>query len=951
GIYSGQGNIDIDFRGKAITVRSENGADSCIIDCKNLGQGFHFHNGEGKNSILDGFKICNGTTVRFGGGIRCTASSPTIKNCIVSYNSAEEGGGGMYNCYNSSPTVTNCTFSGNSSGYGAGMSNNYSNPIVTNCTFSGNSARGWGGGMFNNEYSSSTITNCTFSSNSADNRGGGIYTGSGELTITNCIFWGNTARTGSQIYDYERSSTTITYSNVQDGWEGEGNIDADPCFVDADGADNIVGTEDDNLSLLAGSACADAGNNDAVPPDVIFDLYGAPRFADEPYAPDTGHGTAPIVDMGAYEVAKPSFVLSTVSITVPEGQTATFAVALVLEPAGTVQVNVTFQSGDPDITVQSGAVLTFDPANYLVPKTVVLAAAEDEDQLNDTAIIGISGPGFINCAVTAAELDNEPNPNILFVDARATSGNNGANWPNALTYLQEALHLAAEYPQFEQLLVAEGVYTPAPPEGDREATFQLVGGLAMYGGFPAGGGSWQDRDPDVHKTILSGDLNGDDGPDFANNSENSYQVVTSEGTIETTVLDGFIITGGSSSGMRNSESSPTITNCIFSGNAGFFGGGMENHYSSPTITNCTFSGNSASYYGGGMVNFEYSEPTLINCTFSGNSAEYEGGGVQNSYRSSPILTNCTFSGNSAGDEGGGVQNNHRSSPILTNCTFVQNSAENGNALACDSYEQDYPSSVELTNCILWNGGSEIWNNDGSIINISHSDIRGGQTGIFDPCEAVIWKAGNIDADPCFVEPGYWDINGTPDDANDDFWVEGDYHLQSVAGRWDPNGETWVQDEVSSPCIDAGDPNTCIGFEPNPNGDVINMGAYGGTTEASMSPSGVDCISADHPDYDEWVQVGEPICWCYQTQCHGDADCRSQGTQNYWVSTEDLDILITAWNKSFSEIDGQMADSVPLICADFDHKAQGKQEYRVSTNDLDILIANWQIPNGPNPDCP
>jgi hypothetical protein len=111
------------------------------------------------------------------------------------------------------------------------------------------------------------------------------------------------------------------------------------------------------------------------------------------------------------------------------------------------------------------------------------------------------------------------------------------------------------------------------------------------------------------------------------------------------------------------------------------------------------------------------------------------------------------------------------------------------------------------------------------------------------------------------------------------------------------------------------------------------------------------LSADHLDYDEWIKVGEPVCWCYKRQCHGDTDGKPQGRQQYWVSTNDLDVLIAAWNKPFAEIDGRTVNGAALICADFDHKAQGKENYRVSTDDLDILIANWNQANAPAPDCP
>ena len=108
--------------------------------------------------------------------------------------------------------------------------------------------------------------------------------------------------------------------------------------------------------------------------------------------------------------------------------------------------------------------------------------------------------------------------------------------------------------------------------------------------------------------------------------------------------------------------------------------------------------------------------------------------------------------------------------------------------------------------------------------------------------------GSISVDPCFAEPGYWaDVNDPnivvvePTDQNA-VWIDGDYHLKSQAGRYNPNTQAWVVDDVTSPCVDAGDPNSPVAFEPFPNGGIINMGAYGGTTEASKSPSGL------HADY-------------------------------------------------------------------------------------------------------
>ena len=104
---------------------------------------------------------------------------------------------------------------------------------------------------------------------------------------------------------------------------------------------------------------------------------------------------------------------------------------------------------------------------------------------------------------------------------------------------------------------------------------------------------------------------------------------------------------------------------------------------------------------------------------------------------------------------------------------------------------------------------------------------------------MIEGVGNIESDPLFVAHGYWcDVNHQhiavePNDPNA-VWVDGDYHVMSQGGRWDVNDGRWTADEVTSPCIDAGDPMDPIGSEPFPNGGIVNMGAYGGTAEASKS---------------------------------------------------------------------------------------------------------------------
>jgi hypothetical protein len=193
--------------------------------------------------------------------------------------------------------------------------------------------------------------------------------------------------------------------------------------------------------------------------------------------------------------------------------------------------------------------------------------------------------------------------------------------------------------------------------------------------------------------------------------------------------------------------------------------------------------------------------TITKCDITNNSAEgvYTKGGGIYGWGSNPTITSCIITGNRA-NIGGGVSECR--GPI-TNCTITGNSAEYGGGLG----ECDGP----ISNCIIWNNVADNSSQLYRSAEPTYSCIQDWSSG----------GEGNIDADPCFVELGYWDTNGTPYDVNDDFWVDGDYHLPRT-----------------SPCIDAGDPN----YIPGPNetdldgnarlldGDedgipIVDMGAY------------------------------------------------------------------------------------------------------------------------------
>ena len=279
---------NIDLRGKGITLKSVNGAESTVIDGGANGTVVTFES-EKEVSTIDGFTITNGTgtdlyddVYLYGGGILCIKSSPEIIDCTISNNSSGEGGsgGGIYCDSDSQPTITDSTIAGNTGDFGGGIWCS-SQITIIGCTITGNSAYK-GGGIHCYSSSTTMITNCTIDVNSAF-FGGGIYCnsssptimnstisnnfagtgvgitlyGSSEATVVNSIFWENSTIIESDEIYVEDSAINITYSDIQGGWLGEGNIDADPLFVD-DTSDDISLRD---YHIQVGSPCIDIGTD------------------------------------------------------------------------------------------------------------------------------------------------------------------------------------------------------------------------------------------------------------------------------------------------------------------------------------------------------------------------------------------------------------------------------------------------------------------------------------------------------------------------------------------------------------------------------------------------------------------------------------------------------------------------------------------------------------------
>jgi predicted outer membrane repeat protein len=446
----------------------------------------------------------------------------------------------------------------------------------------------------------------------------------------------------------------------------------------------------------------------------------------------------------------------------------------------------------------------------------------------------------------------------IYVDADATGANDGSSWANAYKYLQDAL---ADADVNDEIRVAQGIYRPdensANPNGtgNRNATFQLINGVALKGGYAGYGQPDADgRNFVTYETILSGDLHGNDFPvtdpcdlfTEPTRTENSYHVVTTNGG--TAILDGFAISAGNSNGswsdatdrgggMVNRECDLTLSNCTFRSNsAGESGGGMYNRKSNSTLTNCTFSGNSAESEGGGLRS-SGDRMIFLNCTFIGNSATY-GGGVTCSDGYEIMFAYCNFIENSTRGDGGGLFSMD-TWPKLTNCIFIANFARHGAGMfswysiptlanctftrnSADIYGGGFfqlSDSAILTNCILWDNVAHEGTDELVQINKSSTAKLSLNYNCIQGWSGNLGGTGNIGTDPWFANP-----------------KDGDYHLKSQRGRWDPNSQSWVRDNINSSCIDAGNRNSDWSGELWPHGKRINMGAYGGTPEASKSLS-------------------------------------------------------------------------------------------------------------------
>jgi hypothetical protein len=471
----------------------------------------------------------------------------------------------------------------------------------------------------------------------------------------------------------------------------------------------------------------------------------------------------------------------------------------------------------------------------------------------------------------------------LYVDDDAPLGGDGLTWDTAYHFLQDALARAGHGSGVNEIHVGQGVYKPDQDEagnvtpGDREATFQLIDGVALMGAY-AGFGTPdpEQRDYVLYETILSGDLAGNDVPDFQNNDENSYNVVTGHDVIATAVIDGCFITGGNAdgsgdqrfgAGIHANYGSPTIRKCVISANiAESYGGGIRCFFGSTQVIDSTISGNVSGAHGGGVYFVGAGMPLLSGCVLTSNTGAYgggvyigdceatvsrcviaenaaqDGGGVE--CNSPTLVVSCLIQGNSAEQLGGGIKCSEGTEVV--NCTVVGNAtAGEGGGIRCQY-------ATPIVNCVVW--GNEPQQVTGPAV-VTYSDVQGGMAG-----------QGNIDADPLFVDSD-----------------NGDCHLLPGSPCIDAADNTAVPDGVTTD-LDGNprfvdDPDTeDTGYGTPP---IVDMGAY------EYQPS--EC-PADF-NGDGIVNTADllHLLGCWGTDC---GDVNGDGTTN----TADLLALLAAWGE-------------------------------------------------------
>jgi predicted outer membrane repeat protein len=523
---------------------------------------------------------------------------------------AQAWGGGAYLSH-ANPIIANSIFRNNyASWYAGAVFAGKSSAVFANTIFLGNRANGLGGAVLAED--ALTFTHCTFANNRSDASGGAVYSDNSSTTITNSIAWGNSA---PQI-----NKATCTYSCIEGGYTGVGNISSDPLFVDAANGD---------CHLNATSLCIDKGLNSATPAWLTTDFYGKARLA------------STTVDMGIAEGAVATPLVKTPANKTVFPGTVT-SVALEWEWPSAQPTGI---SGyEIELQLNSGASQLITATNLTYTHSGITPGSAYKWRVR-----GIDGTTSKNWSPWATFTVKHATP--LYV--KTGGSGNGLSWATAMGSLQTAIDKAVNG---DEIWVAAGTYKPTTGT-DRSISFNLKNGVAIYGGFAGTETQLAQRNWVVNPTILSGDR-GIPGTD----TDNSYNVVKAVGKASdpldnTTRLDGVVIEKGYADHS--------------SGSAQACGGGAYLSYASLTISNVVFRNNYA-LYDGGAVYANNGNPLFANTLFWANNAKFNGGAVYT--ESASTFTHCTFANNRSENVGGAIYSSN-SSTTITNSIAWENSAK------------------------------------------------------------------------------------------------------------------------------------------------------------------------------------------------------------------------------------------------------------------------------------
>ncbi len=699
-------------------------------------------------------------------------NTAVLDGFIITKGRADDGGGGLFCQPSGSPTIVGCTFLANTSISNGGairFQQGNTRPVLINCVFSGNASTTGRGGAIYCAQAYPTLTNCTFSHNTAGTQGGAIYNVLATSTITNSIFWNNADAGGTgqdaQIFNGTGGAATVTYTIVQDDdpndadiFPGMGNLDDDPLFALAAGLDGIPGTLDDHLHLFSPSSPAiDAGNNNAdttpsTPLDPLpdTDAWGLPRFLDDPAAPDTGAGTPPIVDLGALEGDGDCNANSLPDILDPNADLDDFIDdcddCTDTDGVGFGNPGFPMNTCEPDNCPD-----TFNPDQSDADLDGIGDVCEpdcdgdgtiDDDEFanctgepecadcNTNGVPDACDPGFDrdcngNGVSDICEPDDDgdgfindcDNPARLLVNVNATGANNGFTWADAYVELQSALVYAAEHPgEVDEIWVAAGTYLPdfdvttGTHTLDQNMSFQLVSGVALYGGFAGDETAVDQRDFTAHETTLSGDLGALPG------RRNAWHVLTANHAVETGWLNGLTVAQASGpdfdgGGLLATGARLTLTRCKFHLNRARDGGAIANIGGHLEVANCVFGYNPARF-GQAVFNRDGATAKLANCVILAFSVQSSVGVAIANDGSQASIVNCTLSGDT---------------PTVAN----------------------YAGELVVTNSIIWTAGFSLSN---PLIETTRGTTLVNYSTIQDdiPDDGVVWPGeGNLDSYPIF----------------------------------------------------------------------------------------------------------------------------------------------------------------------------------------------------------